>query len=83
MSPPTEIPRKPPSPYPPYFICASPSALLTARVIENLSEVAHPESPRVGFNANVRDGQFRYDRDFLMQFMYMYKEKPSTSIPSD
>ncbi|KAG1804042.1 uncharacterized protein BJ212DRAFT_1198830, partial [Suillus subaureus] len=83
MSPPTEIPRKPPSPIHLTSSAPPPSALLTARVIENLSEVAHPESPRVGFNANVRDGQFRYDRDFLMQFMHMYKEKPSTSIPSD
>ncbi|KAG2335507.1 hypothetical protein BDR05DRAFT_857499, partial [Suillus weaverae] len=39
-----------------------PSALLTARVIENLSEVAYPEgikSPKVELNANVRDGRFR------------------------
>ncbi|KAG1718158.1 hypothetical protein EDB19DRAFT_1921210 [Suillus lakei] len=58
-----------------------PSALLTARVIENLSEVAYPEgikSPKVELNANVRDGRFRYDRDFLMQFMHICKEKPPT-----
>lgn len=86
MSPPTEIPRRRPGPLdlasakrdvsaPP------PSALLTARVIENLSEVAYPEgikSPKVELNANVRDGRFRYDRDFLMQFMHICKEKPPT-----
>ncbi|KAG2043918.1 armadillo-type protein [Suillus americanus] len=58
-----------------------PSALLTARVIENLSEVAYPEgikSPKIELNANVRDGRFRYDRDFLMQFMHICKEKPPT-----
>ncbi|KAG1846588.1 ARM repeat-containing protein [Suillus subalutaceus] len=58
-----------------------PSALLTARVIENLSEVAYPEGikgPRVELNVNVKDDRFRYDRDFLMQFMHICKEKPPT-----
>jgi hypothetical protein len=39
-----------------------PSVLLTARVIENLSEVAYPEgikSPKVELNANARYGRFR------------------------
>ncbi|KAG0708598.1 hypothetical protein DFH29DRAFT_994027 [Suillus ampliporus] len=86
MPPPTEIPRSCSGP----LDLASakrdvsaplPSALLTARVIENLSEVAYPEgikSPKVELNANVRDGRFRYDRDFLMQFMHICKEKPPT-----
>ncbi|KAG2041094.1 hypothetical protein BDR03DRAFT_856849, partial [Suillus americanus] len=83
VPPPTEIPRRRSGP----LDLASakkdvsaplPSVLLTARVIENLSEVAYPEgikSPRVKLNVNVRDGRFRYDRDFLMQFM---EEKPPT-----
>ncbi|KAG1835923.1 ARM repeat-containing protein [Suillus subalutaceus] len=63
------------------FLPPPPSALLTARVIENLSEVAYPEgikSPRIELNVNVRDGRFRYDHDFLMQFMHICKEKPPT-----
>ncbi|KAG2339047.1 hypothetical protein BDR05DRAFT_892405 [Suillus weaverae] len=58
-----------------------PSTLLTARVIENLNEVEYPKdikSPKVELDANVRDGRFRYDRDFLMQFMHICKEKPPT-----
>ncbi|KAG1856929.1 hypothetical protein C8R48DRAFT_755948 [Suillus tomentosus] len=87
MPPPTEIPRRRPGPLDlasttKKDISASPpSALLTARVIENLSEVAYPEgikSPKIELNANVRDGRFRYDRDFLMQFMHICKEKPPT-----
>jgi translation initiation factor 4G len=40
-----------------------PSALLTARVIENLSEVKYPEgiqSPHVELNANSKGGRFRF-----------------------
>jgi len=40
-----------------------PSALVTARVIENLSEVEYPEgikSPQVELNANSKGGQFRF-----------------------
>ncbi|KAG2347383.1 hypothetical protein BDR05DRAFT_996512 [Suillus weaverae] len=62
-----------------------PSALLTARAIENLSEVVYPEgikSPKVELNANVRDGRFRYDRDFLLQFMHICKLKPPTLLPT-
>ncbi|KAG1746344.1 hypothetical protein EDB19DRAFT_1873438 [Suillus lakei] len=63
----------------------SPSALLTARVIENLNEVVYPEgikSPKVELNANVRDGRFRYDRDFLLQFMHICKLEPPTLLPT-
>ncbi|KAG1746333.1 hypothetical protein EDB19DRAFT_1688908 [Suillus lakei] len=69
----TEIPRRRPGPLDLAsakrdVFAPPPSSLLTARVIDNLSEVAYPEvikSP-VELNANVRDGRFRYDRDFLM-----------------
>ncbi|OJA08524.1 hypothetical protein AZE42_02444, partial [Rhizopogon vesiculosus] len=63
-----------------------PSALLTACFIENLSEVEYPEgikSPRAELNANAKDGRFRYDRDFLMQFIHICKEKPPTLPPLD
>lgn len=68
MPPPTEIPRRRPGPLDlasttkKDISAPPPSALLTARVIENLSEVAYPEgikSPKVELNANVRDGRFR------------------------
>ncbi|KAG2043919.1 hypothetical protein BDR03DRAFT_977623 [Suillus americanus] len=36
------------------------------------------KSPKIELNANVKDGRFRYDRDFLMQFMHICKEKPPT-----
>ncbi|KAG1746341.1 ARM repeat-containing protein [Suillus lakei] len=61
-----------------------PSALLTARVIEDLNEVAYPEGikrPDVELNVNVRDGRFRYNRDFLLQFMHICKLKPPTLLP--
>jgi translation initiation factor 4G len=68
MPPPSELPRRRPDPLdlasakrdvsaPP------PSALVTARVIENLSEVEYPEgikSPQVELNANSKDGRFRF-----------------------
>ncbi|KAG1824451.1 armadillo-type protein [Suillus subaureus] len=86
MPSPTEIPRRRSGPLD--LISAKrdvsappPSALLTARVIGNLSEITYPEGikgPRVELNVNVRDGRFRYDRDFLMQFMHICKEKPPT-----
>ncbi|KAJ4483536.1 hypothetical protein J3R30DRAFT_1795633 [Lentinula aciculospora] len=56
-----------------------PSALATARIIDDLGRVPYPEgvqSPKVELNVNVKDGKFRYDRDFLLQFMSVCKEKP-------
>ncbi|KAI6115919.1 hypothetical protein F5141DRAFT_1001013 [Pisolithus sp. B1] len=55
------------------------SALLTARNINRLDEVKYPEgikSPKTELNRNAKDGKFRYDRDFLLQFMAVCKEKP-------
>ncbi|KAI6046367.1 hypothetical protein EDC04DRAFT_2876735 [Pisolithus marmoratus] len=48
------------------------SALLTARNIDRLDEIEYPEgirSPKTELNENVKDGKFKYDRDFLLQFM--------------
>ncbi|KIK43080.1 hypothetical protein CY34DRAFT_82410, partial [Suillus luteus UH-Slu-Lm8-n1] len=61
------------------------SPLLTARSIENLNEVTYPEGikgPKAELNANVRDARFRYDRDFLLQFMHICKLKPPTLLPT-
>ncbi|KAL4079170.1 hypothetical protein J3A83DRAFT_4207610 [Scleroderma citrinum] len=55
------------------------SALMTARNIDRLDEIEYPEgikSPRIELNQNAKDGKFRYDRDFLLQFMMVCKEKP-------
>ncbi|KAI6029329.1 hypothetical protein BKA83DRAFT_4217320 [Pisolithus microcarpus] len=62
------------------------SALLTARNIDRLEEVEYPEgirSPKTELNQNVKDGKFRYDRDFLLQFMAVCKEKPPNLPPLD
>ncbi|KAI0036139.1 armadillo-type protein [Vararia minispora EC-137] len=56
-----------------------PSALATARIIDDLGSVTYPEgikSPKPELNVNAAKGKFRYDRDFLMQFMSVCKEKP-------
>ncbi|KAJ8595437.1 ARM repeat-containing protein, partial [Rhizopogon salebrosus TDB-379] len=59
---------------------------IPTRFIQNLSEVEYPEGikgPKAGLNANVTNGRFRYDRDFLMQFMHICKEKPLALSPLD
>ncbi|PBK74048.1 hypothetical protein ARMSODRAFT_1081035 [Armillaria solidipes] len=61
-----------------------PSALATARIIDDLGRIPYPEgikSPRVELNINAKDGKFRYDREFLLQFMSICKEKPD-SLPA-
>ncbi|EPQ55181.1 hypothetical protein GLOTRDRAFT_61048 [Gloeophyllum trabeum ATCC 11539] len=63
-----------------------PSALATARIIEDLGSVTYPEgiqSPKPELNANAKGGKFRYDRDFLLQFMSICKEKPDHLPPLD
>ncbi|THV06205.1 hypothetical protein K435DRAFT_711730 [Dendrothele bispora CBS 962.96] len=65
---------------------ALPSALATARNIDDLGRVPYPEgvkSPSVELNVNAKDGKFRYDRDFLLQFMSICKEKPDMLPPLD
>jgi len=61
-----------------------PSALATARAIDNLDKVQYPEgvmSPKPELNAGAANGKFRYDRDFLLQFMAICKDKPD-SLPA-
>ncbi|KAI0302331.1 hypothetical protein B0F90DRAFT_1627403 [Multifurca ochricompacta] len=63
-----------------------PSALATARHIEDINRITYPEgikSPKVELNVNTQKGKFRYDRDFLLQFMNICKEKPDNLPPLD
>ncbi|KAF8161715.1 eukaryotic translation initiation factor 4G1, eIF4E-binding domain-containing protein, partial [Mycena galopus ATCC 62051] len=51
----------------------------SARIIDDLSRVPyleHIQRPEVELNINARDGKFRYDFEFLLQFMPICKEKP-------
>ncbi|KZP05638.1 hypothetical protein FIBSPDRAFT_1053990 [Athelia psychrophila] len=63
-----------------------PSALATARIIEDIEKMEYPEgimSPKLELNVNAKDGKFKYDRDFLRQFMSICKEKPDQLPPLD
>ncbi|KDQ20084.1 hypothetical protein BOTBODRAFT_27505 [Botryobasidium botryosum FD-172 SS1] len=62
------------------------SALSTARLIDDLDSVSYPDgikTPVKELNVNATKGKFRYDRDFLMQFMNVCKEKPDMLPPLD
>lgn len=62
------------------------SSLSTARNIVDINGVKYPEgisSPRPELNENAKPGHFRYDRDFLLQFMAICKEKPPSLPPLD
>lgn len=55
------------------------NSLNTARPIDNLNEISYPagiDSPRPELNADAEPGKYRYDREFLMQFMAVCQEKP-------
>ncbi|KAL1938535.1 hypothetical protein VTO73DRAFT_11558 [Trametes versicolor] len=63
-----------------------PSALATARMIKDIGTIVYPEGilgPKPELNRNTEPGKFRYDRDFLLQFMAVCKEKPDFLIPHD
>lgn len=63
---------------------STPSALGTAKPIEDLASVEYPESVKpqnANLNATSEPGKFRYDRDFLMQFMEVCKERPESLPP--
>ncbi|CAG8488138.1 4877_t:CDS:2 [Acaulospora colombiana] len=58
--------------------------LSSARIIDDLNSVqypAHIKSPNPELNVNSDPGKFKYDRNFLMQFMEVCKEKP-TNLPT-
>ncbi|KAF8678776.1 ARM repeat-containing protein [Rhizoctonia solani] len=65
---------------------APPSALASARIIEDLNVVPYPETiktPNPDLNIAATPGKFRYDREFLLQFMNVCKEKPDSLPPLD
>lgn len=65
---------------------AASSALATARVISDINTVQYPEgvsSPLAELNENAKEGRFRYNREFLLQFMDYCKEKPANLPPLD
>ncbi|KAG9100203.1 hypothetical protein FRC06_004447 [Ceratobasidium sp. 370] len=65
---------------------APPSALASARIIEDLNAVPYPEAiktPNPDLNIAATPGKFRYDREFLLQFMNVCKEKPDSLPPLD
>ncbi|KAG9085545.1 hypothetical protein FS749_004337 [Ceratobasidium sp. UAMH 11750] len=65
---------------------APPSALASARIIEDLNAVSYPEAiktPNPDLNIAATPGKFRYDREFLLQFMNVCKEKPDSLPPLD
>ncbi|KAF8911486.1 hypothetical protein CPB84DRAFT_1722762 [Gymnopilus junonius] len=67
-------------------IPAPQTALATARIITDISTVQYPEgvlSPRPELNENAKAGKYRYDREFLLQFMLVCKEKPAMLPPLD
>lgn len=65
-------------------VSATSVSLGSAKFIEDLSKVAYPnnvQSPKSELNESAKPGKFRYDRDFLLQFMGVYGEKPE-DMPS-
>ncbi|QRV97987.1 eukaryotic translation initiation factor 4G [Ceratobasidium sp. AG-Ba] len=63
-----------------------PSALASARAIVDLSVVQYPEGirlPNPDLNIGAAPGKFRYDREFLIQFMNICKQRPDSLPPLD
>ncbi|KZP27940.1 hypothetical protein FIBSPDRAFT_817943 [Athelia psychrophila] len=61
-----------------------PPALATARITEDIEKVEYPEgimSPRLELNVDAKDSKFKYDRDILLQFVSICKEKPDQLPP--
>ncbi|KAG8735084.1 hypothetical protein FRC10_011011 [Ceratobasidium sp. 414] len=55
----------------------------SARAIEDLNVISYPEAikvPNPDLNIAAMPGKFRYDREFLLQFMNVCKERPD-SLP--
>lgn len=78
---PAALELTPPTPRP---VNAQPSAMLTAKPITDLSSVNYQapiQSPSTELNKDAQPGKFRYDRDFLMQFMVLCMEKPDRLPP--
>ncbi|OBZ69853.1 Eukaryotic translation initiation factor 4 gamma [Grifola frondosa] len=59
---------------------------LDITVIEDLGSITYPEGikrPKVELNINAKRGKFRYDREFLLQFMTICMGKPDSLPPLD
>ncbi|GAA5899101.1 uncharacterized protein JCM6883_005110 [Sporobolomyces salmoneus] len=57
----------------------SSAAIASARPISDLANVEYPDSskaPSSELNVSSEPGKYRYDRDFLLQFMAICQEKP-------
>ncbi|KAL5343867.1 hypothetical protein BJX70DRAFT_393290 [Aspergillus crustosus] len=56
-------------------------SLYSARFVDDLSKIAYPEaiaSPNPALNSNApSDRKFHYNKEFLLQFQAVFKEKPS------
>jgi translation initiation factor 4G len=71
----TKKPVEPPEP------SATLNALQSSKKLSDLSKVTYPAdvaSPNPALNANApADRKFKYDKEFLLQFQSVFKEKPS------
>ncbi|KAG8997584.1 hypothetical protein FRB93_014042 [Tulasnella sp. JGI-2019a] len=69
----------------PFAPLGPPSALATVQVINNLDKIVYPEwikMPDIELNKHaMQGGRFKYDRDFLLQFMDVCKERPNGLEP--
>ncbi|GAA6041001.1 hypothetical protein JCM8097_000533 [Rhodosporidiobolus ruineniae] len=62
----------------------SSAQIAAARPIEDLSAVSYPEgtkAPQAELNLNAEPSKYRYDREFLLQFMHVCTAKPD-SLPN-
>lgn len=60
------------------------ASLTKAQPISDLTSITYPESaqaPQPALNSDAQNGKYRYDRDFLLQFAEVCKEKPE-SLPN-
>lgn len=76
---PAALDLKPKTPSP-----AGPSAMSSAKPITDLASITYNppiQSPRSDLNKGAEPGQFRYDREFLMQFMEVCRERPERLPP--
>jgi translation initiation factor 4G len=76
---PAALDLKPSTPNP-----AEPTAMATAKPITDLASITYNapfQSPSSDLNKGAEPGQFRYDRDFLMQFMEVCQERPDRLPP--
>ena len=54
-------------------------ALQHAATIDNIESIPYPpsvQSPDAALNKDAKPGKYRYDRDFLLQFMSVFTERP-------